>query len=108
MELRMWAEVYPQGTPEGDEEQAVFKVLSRHPKWQWRSVSALVKEASVTEKRVEEILYKYWKRKMVYQNPKDESQWGYWERVPEMVKAEELSIVDKDHEDRLRRAGVKI
>lgn len=108
MELKSWTEVYPQGTKEGDEEQALFIALARHEKWQWRSVSALSKETNLTKERVEQIIYKYWKLQMVYQNPANEDQWGYWERVPDMVAKDEKSVVDKDHEDRLKKSGCKI
>jgi len=104
-ELESWTDVYPQGTQQGDEEQGVFKALARHPKWQWRSVSALAKEANLTKERVEEILYKYWKKGMVFQNPANEDQWGYWERVPEMIPKDKGSISEADHADRLKKAG---
>jgi len=107
MSLKQWTDVYPQGTKAGDEEQAVFIALARHPKWQWRSVSALSKESNLTKERVEEILYKYWKLGMVFQNPANEEQWGYWERVPDMVPKDKGSISDADHEDRLKKAGAK-
>ncbi len=104
--LPQWSSIYPQGTREGDEEQAIFIALSRHPKWQWRSVSALAKEANLTKERVEEILSKYWKKGMVFQNPANEDQWGYWERVPDMVPKDKGSISDVDHDERLKHAGV--
>lgn len=105
MSLKKWTDVYPHGTKEGDEEQGVFIALARHPKWQWRSVSALAKEANISKERVEQILYKYWKMGMVFQNPQNEDQWGYWERVPDMVKKDPGSISDRDQEDRLKKAG---
>ena len=107
MDLKQWTDVYPQGTKVGDEEQAIFIALARHPKWQWRSVSALAKETNLTKERVEQILSKYWKLGMVFQNPANEDQWGYWERVPDMIKKDEGSIVDKDHQDRLKKSGGK-
>jgi predicted transcriptional regulator len=107
---KQWSEVYPHGTKEGDEEQALFMVLSRHQKWAWRSVSALSKEAGLTKERVEQILYKYWKLGMVIQNPASEDQWGYWERVyekePSLIPKEVKSIIDLDHEERLKKAGI--
>lgn len=99
-----WTDVYPQGCKEGDEEQGVFIALSRNQKWQWRSVAQLAKEANLTKERVEEILYKYWKKGMVFQSPTNEDLWGYWERVPEMLPKGEASITDKDHDDRISKA----
>lgn len=107
MALKKWTDVYPKGTKKGDEEQAIFIALARHPKWQWRSVSALSKETGLTKERVEEILYKYWKIGMVFQNPASEDQWGYWERVPDMVPTNLGSISEADHEERLKKAGIK-
>lgn len=103
---KQWSEVYPAGTKQGDEEQALFIALARHVKWSWRSVSALSKESGLTKERVEQILYKYWKLGMVFQNPASEDQWGYWERVPDMIQKEPKSIIDVDHEERLKKAGV--
>ncbi|MGH7174947.1 MAG: hypothetical protein ACREGR_01140, partial [Minisyncoccia bacterium] len=40
---------------------------------------------------------------MVYQNPKNEDQWGYWERVPHMVPKKTTSISQKDQNDRLKK-----
>lgn len=98
---RKWTEVYPQGTKEGDEEQDFFIALARNGKWQWRSTAAVAKESGLSKERVDEILNKYWKKGMVFQNPKNEDQWGYWERVPEMLPEEIVSITEKDHNDRM-------
>lgn len=99
-----WTEVYPQGTKEGDEEQGFFIALARNSKWQWRSTAQLAKEAKISKERVDEILNKYWKKGMVFQNPSNEDQWGYWERVPEMLPKELESITSKDHNDRIKKA----
>jgi hypothetical protein len=96
-----WTQVYPQGTKQGDEEQDVFICLARHPKWVWRSLAQIAKEAKISKERAEEILYKYWKKNMVFQNPANEDQWGYWERVPEMLPKEEESITARDHNNRI-------
>jgi hypothetical protein len=99
-----WTSVYPQGTKQGDEEQGFFIALARNSKWQWRSIAAIAKEANLTKERVEEIIQKYWKKGMVFQNPQNEDQWAYWERVPEMLPKHEDSITEKDHDDRIRKA----
>jgi hypothetical protein len=98
-----WTSVYPQGSKEGDEEQGFFIALARSAKWQWRSTAQLSKEAKLSKERVDEILSKYWKKGMVFQNPANEDQWGYWERVPEMLPVEEESITSKDHNDRINK-----
>jgi len=98
-----WTEVYPQGTKAGDEEQSFFIALSRHPKWQWRSTAQIAKESGLSKERVDEIISKYWKRGMIFQNPSNSDQWGYWERVPEMIPSKEISITQKDHNDRVDR-----
>jgi len=97
-----WYDVYPKGTKEGDEEQKVFTSLARNNKWIWRSVSAISKEVNLSKERVEEILYKYFKKGMVFQNPKNEDQWGYWSNVPEMLDSKnKKSIRVEDLEKRL-------
>ena len=59
-----WVDIYPQGTKEGDEEQAFFCSLSR-TKWTWRSTAALAKEANLSAERVDEILQKYLLQKKI-------------------------------------------
>jgi hypothetical protein len=96
--------VYPQGTTEGDEEQKLFIALARHPEYEWRSVAAISKESGLSKERVEEILQKYYKKGIVFQSPKNEDLWGYWERVPEMLNKNGSSITEKDHENRVDSA----
>jgi len=102
---KKWTEVYPYGTKEGDEEARFFRSLARHPKYDWRSTAAIAKESGLSLKRVEEIIGKYLKKSMVFQNPSNDDQWGYWERVPSMVPDEYLSASDADKEKRLKRAS---
>lgn len=99
-----WEDIYPQGSKQGDEEQAFFIALARNAKWQWRSTAQLAKEAKLTRERVDEILAKYWKKGMVFQSPTNEDHWGYWVRVPEMLPKEEDSITERDHKDRISKA----
>jgi hypothetical protein len=101
---KKWTEVYPQGTKEGDEEQRLFIALARHAKFKWRSVAALAKEANLTKERVEQILSKYYKRGMVFQNPESEEQWGYWERNPELLPKDAGSISQNDQKKRIDKA----
>lgn len=102
---KRWTDAYPHGTPEGDEEARFFKSLARHPKYEWRSTAALAKESGLTKKRVEEIVGKYLKLNMVFQNPNNEDEWGYWERVPQMLPERYVSASDADKEKRIRRAS---
>jgi hypothetical protein len=96
-----WIDIYPQRTKEGDEEQDFFIALSRRQKWRWRSTAALAKESKLTKERVEEIIAKYYKKGMIFQNPANEDEWGYWERVPHMLPQAEESITSKDQNDRI-------
>lgn len=97
-----WPDVYPQGTKAGDEEQVFFIALGRHPKWDWRSTAQLAKEVKVTKERIEQIIQKYFNKGMVFQNPLNEDQWGYWERHPTLLPQEEDQLVDADHKDRIK------
>lgn len=101
---KKWTEAYPAGTQEGNEESRFFKSLARHPKYEWRSTAALAKESSLSQKRVEEIISKYLKLHMVFQNPKNEDHWGYWERVPHMLPEKYKSASDVDKQNRINRA----
>ena len=99
-----WPDVYPQGCKAGDEEQDFFIAIGRHPKWQWRSVAAIAKESGLTKERVEELINKYFKKGMVFQNPQNDDQWGYWERVPHMVPKAKTSVTHDDHKSRIDKA----
>lgn len=96
---KKWTDTYPVGTKEGDEEARFFKVLARNVKYEWRSTAALSKEGNLSKKRAEEIIAKYHKLGIIFQNPRNEEQWGYWERVPHMLpeKKDSISKNDKDH-----------
>jgi len=102
---KKWTDVYPQGTPEGDEEARFFKSLARHPKYEWRSTAAIAKESGLTKKRVEEIIDKYLSRSVVLQSPNNEEEWAYWERVQHLIPEEYLSASDADKERRIRRVS---
>lgn len=102
---KKWTELYPQGTKVGDEEQRFFIALARNKKYDWRSVSAIAKESGLTQERVEEIIAKYLKKNVVFQNPKNEDQFGYWERVPQMLKESNDSITKKDQDARIDAAS---
>lgn len=95
-----WTSVYPQGTKAGDEEQKVFISLARS-KWNWRSVAHIAAEGGLTKERTEQILNKYYKKGMVFQNPTNVDQWGYWERVPHMLKDDDRTIAQKDQDKRI-------
>ena len=99
-----WTDAYPQPTPHGDAAHAFLLPLSRNAKWEGRSTSAIAKETNLSKERVEELLMKYYKQGMVFQNAKNEDLWGYWERVPEMMPQDDSSITQKDHLDRLGKA----
>lgn len=98
-----WPEVYPQGTEEGNEEQKFFISLARDVSYCWRSVAAIAKESGLSEIRVESLLNKYRKLNMVFQNPKNDTMWGYWERVPDFLPKEVTSISNKDKNERIKK-----
>lgn len=104
---KKWTEMYPVGTLEGDEEARFFRVLARNPKFEWRSTAALSKEANLSKKRVEEIISKYHKLGLVFQNPKNDEHWGYWERVPHMLPEKKESISNDDKNERIKKVVKK-
>jgi hypothetical protein len=99
-----WVDVYSQGTKTGDEELAFWISLARNPKWTWRSTSSIAKETGLSKERVEKLLMKYYNKGMVFQNPQNEDQWGYWERNPGQLSKDDRDITTKDHDDRIDRA----
>lgn len=104
MKLKKWADIYPHGTKEGDEEFAFFVSLARNAKYVWRSTSGMANETGLTKERVEQIIEKYLKLNMVFQHPKNDDNWGYWERVPaEMLPKDFQSLVSKDQNQRMKK-----
>jgi hypothetical protein len=104
---KKWTEVYSAGTREGDEESRFFRALARNVKYDWRSTAAIAKESNLSKKRVEEIIIKYHKLGIVFQNPKNEDHWGYWERVPHMLPEIKQSACQKDKNKRIENANKK-
>src|SRR4051812_294868 len=100
MALKSWWEVFPHGTREGDEENRFFCALARHSD-KWRSVSDLSVQTQLPKARVEEMIAKYAQEGMIYNNPKDPDEWGYWERVGERKK--EKDLFTEDHEVRFKK-----
>jgi hypothetical protein len=95
-----WNKIYPQGTPQGDEEQRFFVSLIRD-KYVFKSVSQLARDARLTKERIEEIISKYAPLNVVIQNPKNEDQWGYWENCEDMVPKPFVSIHEYDRRKRI-------
>jgi len=105
MKLKKWTELYPHGTKEGDEELAFFVSLARSPKYVWRSTSGIANDTGLTKERVEEIIDKYFKMNIVYQHPKNDDNWGYWERLPaDMLPKDYQSLVTKDQKARMKKS----
>ena len=99
-----WFDVYPYGTKEGDEEAQFFRALCRHEKFEWISISAIIKKSNLTRERVEEIIDKYANRTnppLVYASPTQEEHWGYWERCPDILKKDERDVSKKDKDNRV-------
>lgn len=105
---KKWIDVYPQGTKAGDEEQAFFISIARNPKWTWRSVSAIAQDAKLSKERTEEIIEKYFKKGMIFQNPSNEDMWGYWERNLDQLPFVDESVASTDHKDRIKNASFDI
>lgn len=104
MKLKKWSDIYPHGTKEGDEEFLFFVSLARNSKYVWRSTSGIASETGLTKERVEQIIDKYFKLNMVYQHPKNDDNWGYWERIPvEMLPKDFQSLVSKDQKQRMMK-----
>jgi hypothetical protein len=101
---KKWYQTYPQGTKAGDEEQMFFKALARHPKYDWRSVASISAETKLSKKRVEEIISKYFAVGMVFQNPKNDDQWGYWENHKKLLPKLTVGIAAKDTAKRVDKA----
>lgn len=95
-----WTEVYPQGTPEGDEEQRFFIALVRD-KYKFKSISQISSECHMAKEQIERIISKYAKLNIVIQNPKNEDQWGYWENCVEIMPEKSSSIAEKDKKKRI-------
>jgi hypothetical protein len=98
-----WENVYPAGTKEGDEELKFFISIARNKKHKWRSVSEIAKETGLEKERIEEIIEKYYKKGMVFQNPRNDDEWGFWSRCPEMVHRPTKSIAKKDQDSRVNK-----
>lgn len=98
-----WSEVYPQGTKEGDEELKFWISISRNPKWAWRSTAAIAKESGLSKEKVEQIIQKYLKKGMVFNNPKNEDQWGYWENVKDQLPKDKGTLDEQDKKDRINK-----
>jgi hypothetical protein len=101
---KKWFDVYPYGSKQGDEEAKVFRALSRHAKFDWRSTGAIVKATGLSRERVEEIIDKYVnkvKPALIYAHPSNEDHWGYWERVPEVLKKDDRDVAKKDKDARV-------
>lgn len=104
MKLKKWTELYPHGTKEGDEELAFFISLARNNKYVWRSTSGIANDTGLTKERVEEIIEKYFKINIIYQHPKNDDNWGYWERIPvDMLPKEYQSLAKKDQKQRMKK-----
>lgn len=99
-----WYEIYPQGTPEGEEEKKFFISLARNKKYkQWRSVSAISKETDISQQRIEEIIFKYNKIGLVIQNPSNTEFWGYYHNNLDIVPEEKDSVIAEERKKLLNK-----
>lgn len=99
-----WYEIYPQGTPEGEEEKKFFISLARNKKYkQWRSVSAISKETDISQERIEEIIFKYNKIGLVIQNPSNTEFWGYFHNNLDIIQEEKDSVIAEERKKLLNK-----
>ena len=105
MQPKKWHEVYPYGTKEGDEEAKVFRALSRHHKFDYRSTGAIQQATGLGQDRIEEIIDKYMNQfspPLIYQHPTNEDHWGYWERCG-LPKQDKRNISQRDQDRRVSK-----
>lgn len=88
--IQPWYKVYS-----GDDECRFFKVLCRHPKFPWRTVKSIAKNAKLTIERTEEIAEKYVISGQVLQSSKDPSKFAYFQRVDTKPKKDSISKENK-------------
>jgi hypothetical protein len=99
-----WYEIYPQGTPEGEEEKKFFISLARNKKYKnWRSVSAISKETNISQERVEEIIFKYTKIGLIIQNISNTEFWGYYHNNLDSIPAEKDSVIIEERKKLLNK-----
>ena len=101
---KKWTEVYPYGTKEGDEEARFFRALARHPKYDYRSTVALMKDAKLSRQRIEEIIDKYVNKispQLIFPHLTNEDHWGYWERCENRLDDDKRDISKKDKDSRV-------
>lgn len=98
-----WHEVYPQGTQFGNDEFKFFVALTRNPKFSWRSIASIQNVSGLSREKVEKLIQKYHNKGMIFQSPKNEDLWGYWENVPEMLSEVEESLASKDQKSRINK-----
>ena len=101
---KKWTEVYPYGTKEGDEESKFFRALARHPKYDYRSIDALIKASGLSRARIEEIIDKYVNRinpPLLIPHHSNDDHWGYWERCKDRLKKDKRDISQKDKDNRI-------
>lgn len=104
--LKKWWQVYA-----NDEEKRFFvgkdgqSGLVRSTDYEWRSTTALAREADMTKLSCEQIIDKYHKHGIVLQHPKDPEKWGYWERVaPQTGSVTSQSVAEADQKKRMDKA----
>lgn len=98
---KKWSEIYQHGTSEGDTEQIFFIYLAREAKYDFSSIADISLHCKISKEKAEQIISKYARLNILIQNPKNEDQWGYWERCMDYLPEEEISLSKKDHQKRI-------
>lgn len=94
--LKPWYEVVDSTTIEGKEEHDLFISLSRDKKTTWKTAKQISLDTNISQTRVEEIIYKYFKMGLIFQDIEDDDCWGYWENHLNMVKKNTASLREID------------
>ena len=69
--------------------------------YDWRSVSSLAKEAGLSVDRTEQLIKKFVKMGVVVHSAKNESHYGYWEKVSPNVNTK-TTLVGGDQASRIK------
>lgn len=82
------------------DERKFFEVLAARPKFVWRSIGSIAKNANLTPERTREIIEKYSKVDMVVSNPNNDNFYAYWENVSFAQPSPTKQMFDVDEFER--------
>lgn len=73
-DTHFWYNVY-----KNDDERKFFTSLSRNTRWNWRGIDGIQKDTNLSSARIGEIKRRY--SHLIVDNPREQGQFAYWERV---------------------------